>query len=134
MLPNQALRLNIKPPGAEYKLCLLQRGQRGLGDGTRVAGTNLFSSVCIPSFRSRGCPSRTDPAVAAGAPRASDRAITHGALMAKAAPCAAPAPGNPPAPPTQHHCYTLPVQLPAGFSSILQFFRKARDSASVERE
>lgn len=67
---------NIKPPGAEHKLHLLQGGQKGLGDVIRVTKTNMLFFICILLLL-HSCLYRANPVIIVVALQASDQAIIH---------------------------------------------------------
>lgn len=127
---------DAKPPGAEDKLCLLRRGKDGLGDVTRVTKINMLFFICV-LLRQLPLP-------------VSHKSCNHCCGLANIRSSHHPLSINVKSnvivccPVTRQSHYAnhdmwlwacmLAVQLLPGVSNILQFFRKAWDFMSVERE
>lgn len=127
---------NIKPPGAEYKPYLLRGGQKGLGDVIRVTKTNVLFFVCtlliqlrLPvSHKSRNrCHSLASI-------RSSHHPLSINVKSNVIVRCAVSGQSHYASRDTWLWACVLAVQLLSGFSNVLQFFRKAWDLMSVERE
>lgn len=128
---------NIKPPGAEYKLCLLRGGQKGLDDGVRVTKPTVLFFVCILLFTQLQLPVSHKSCNRCHS-LASIRSSHHPLSINVQSDAIACRPVTGQSRSMDHAVWlracVLAVQLWSGVSYILQeFFRKTWDFMSVER-